>query len=54
MDCVCALLETGAPLAQARQDGTTALMLACIDGHLNCVHALLEAGASVQDRQWRL
>jgi ankyrin repeat protein len=32
---------------QAKQDGFTALMLACLDGHMDCVRALLEAGAPV-------
>jgi hypothetical protein len=41
------LLEAGAPVAQAQQNGVTALMRACMHGHLNCVRVLLEAGAPV-------
>jgi ankyrin repeat protein len=33
---------------QAREDGFTALMLTCVNGHLDCVRALLEAGAPVE------
>jgi ankyrin repeat protein len=48
VDCARALLEAGAPVAQARQDdGATALMVACHFGHRECVRELLEAGAPV-------
>jgi ankyrin repeat protein len=39
-----ALLRAGAAVAQATQDGATALMVACQKGHEECVRALLEAG----------
>jgi ankyrin repeat protein len=42
------LLEAGAPVEQARQDGVAALMWACQKGHLDCVRAPLKAGASVR------
>jgi ankyrin repeat protein len=32
---------------QANEQGITALMVACQDGHLDCVRTLLEAGAPV-------
>jgi hypothetical protein len=48
LDCVCALLEAGAPVEQAMQDGATALMMACQNGHLDCLRALLEASAPVE------
>jgi ankyrin repeat protein len=35
------------PVEQANPDGTTALTLSCESGHLECVRALLEAGAQV-------
>jgi hypothetical protein len=52
LECARALLEAGADVAQARQDGFTALMVASSKGHLECMRALLEAGADVaQARQ---
>jgi ankyrin repeat protein len=47
VECERALLQAGAPVEHAMQDGTTALMLACQEGHADCVRALLEAVAPV-------
>jgi hypothetical protein len=41
------MLEAGAQVAQAMQNGATALILACQPGHVDCVRARLEAGAPV-------
>jgi ankyrin repeat protein len=47
LECVRALLESGADVAQAMRDGTTALMHAGMQGQPECVRTLLAAGANV-------
>jgi hypothetical protein len=47
VECVRALLEAGAPVGEAAERGTTALMFASTRGNLECVRALLKAGADV-------
>lgn len=42
-----ALANLNGSVNEAGEDGDTALHLACLYGHLNCVQILLEAGASV-------
>eukprot|EP00250_Pteridium_aquilinum_P000934 c11118_g1_i1 orf=80-646(+) len=42
-----ALAELRGSVNQAGEDGDTALHLACLYGHSNCVQILLEAGASI-------
>jgi ankyrin repeat protein len=41
------LIEAGADVAQAGEHGLTYLMVASLDGHVECVRALLEARADV-------
>jgi ankyrin repeat protein len=41
VDCVCALLEAGSPVEQAKPDGATALMRAYGRDLVECVRTLL-------------
>jgi ankyrin repeat protein len=47
IECVRVLLDAGADVAQATQDGSTALLVASQKGHLESVRVLLDAGADV-------
>eukprot|EP00757_Euglenozoa_sp_SAG-D1_P000018 gene18-11488_t len=42
------LLQAGADIQAKNEDGWTALMLACQNGHSNVVEMLLQAGADIQ------
>ena len=46
--CLCALLEKGAAVDAAMNDGFTSLMISVQNGHDHCALALLEAGADKQ------
>ena len=47
MGVVHALIQAGADLNQAKDDGATPLYVACGKGHLEVVHALIQAGADL-------
>ena len=42
-----ALLQAGARVGYVRKDGFTALLMACQEGHIECVRVLIRAGADV-------
>eukprot|EP00757_Euglenozoa_sp_SAG-D1_P016959 gene16959-22868_t len=47
------LLQAGADIQAKNQDGYTALMRACANGHSNVVETLLRAGADIQAKTQR-